>query len=92
LEDFALHLFLFLTGLPDWLTYPFSFDEENGGCLFVLWNEWLFSIFSRRGTRSMKAQVFGRGDAHVAQLAEHVLGKDEVTGSIPVMGSSALGE
>jgi hypothetical protein len=26
--------------------------------------------------------------AHVAQLVEHVLGKDEVTGSIPVMGSS----
>ena len=26
-------------------------------------------------------------DAHVAQLVEHVLGKDEVTGSIPVMGS-----
>ena len=26
-------------------------------------------------------------NAHVAQLAEHVLGKDEVTGSIPVMGS-----
>jgi hypothetical protein len=26
--------------------------------------------------------------AHVAQLAEHVLGKDEVTGSIPVMGSN----
>ena len=25
--------------------------------------------------------------AHVAQLAEHVLGKDEVTGSNPVMGS-----
>ncbi len=25
--------------------------------------------------------------AHVAQSAEHVLGKDEVTGSIPVMGS-----
>jgi hypothetical protein len=29
---------------------------------------------------------FGRG-AHVAQLVEHVLGKDEVTGSIPVVGS-----
>jgi|GEM_PF-2885145 hypothetical protein len=28
--------------------------------------------------------------AHVAQLAEHVLGKDEVTGSIPVMGSMSL--
>ena len=25
--------------------------------------------------------------AHVAQLAEHVLGKDEVSGSIPLMGS-----
>jgi hypothetical protein len=28
-----------------------------------------------------------RDQAHVAQLVEHVLGKDEVTGSIPVMGS-----
>jgi hypothetical protein len=28
-------------------------------------------------------------NAHVAQLVEHVLGKDEVTGSIPVMGSTA---
>ena len=27
-------------------------------------------------------------NAHVAQLVEHVLGKDEVTGSIPVEGSS----
>ena len=27
--------------------------------------------------------------AHVAQLVEHVLGKDEVTGSIPVVGSIA---
>ena len=26
-------------------------------------------------------------NAHVAQLAEHILGKDEVTGPIPVMGS-----
>jgi len=26
-------------------------------------------------------------DAHVAQLAEHVLGKDEVSGSIPLVGS-----
>ena len=28
--------------------------------------------------------------AHVAQSVEHVLGKDEVTGSIPVVGSSRL--
>ena len=30
----------------------------------------------------------GVKSAHVAQSAEHILGKDEVTGSIPVMGSS----
>ena len=30
--------------------------------------------------------------ALVAQLAEHVLGKDEVTGSIPVEGSSCVKE
>jgi hypothetical protein len=29
--------------------------------------------------------------ADVAQLAERVLGKDEVTGSIPVIGSTRLG-
>ena len=31
--------------------------------------------------------LMGSKDAHVAQLAEHILGKDEVTGSNPVMGS-----
>ncbi len=30
----------------------------------------------------------GAGEAHVAQLVEHVLGKDEVTGSSPVVGST----
>ena len=30
--------------------------------------------------------------ADVAQLAEHVLGKDEVTGSIPVIGSRFEGK
>ena len=29
----------------------------------------------------------GLNQAHVAQSVEHVLGKDEVTGSIPVVGS-----
>ena len=28
--------------------------------------------------------------AHVAQLVEHVLGKDEVSGSIPLMGSRGI--
>ena len=31
------------------------------------------------------------GSAHVAQLAEHVLGKDEVTSSILVVGSMKTG-
>ena len=30
---------------------------------------------------------FSSNVAHVAQSVEHVLGKDEVTGSIPVVGS-----
>ena len=29
----------------------------------------------------------GRKDAHVAQSVEHILGKDEVSGSIPLVGS-----
>jgi hypothetical protein len=33
----------------------------------------------------------GTGSAWVAQLVERVLGKDEVTGSIPVPGSTNLG-
>ena len=37
-------------------------------------------------TRPIKETTY----AHVAQLVEHVLGKDEVTGSIPVMGSMSL--
>ena len=28
--------------------------------------------------------------AHVAQLVEHILGKDEVSGSIPLVGSSLV--
>ena len=41
--------------------------------------------------RFMAAQAQGaaglNGNAHVAQLAEHFLGKEEVSGSIPLMGS-----
>ena len=37
----------------------------------------------------LSARVAGPlSSAHVAQLVEHVLGKDEVTGSIPLVGSS----
>ncbi|GEM_PF-4271275 len=34
--------------------------------------------------------VLVRRCAHVAQSVEHILGKDEVTGSIPVVGSTSL--
>ena len=52
---------------------------------------WGFLISGRRRNRfaaRVAAEALGwRRTAHVAQLVEHVLGKDEVTGSIPVMGS-----
>jgi hypothetical protein len=48
--------------------------EKSGGC-------GIFSLFLDSGSRKSPAM------AHVAQLAEHVLGKDEVIGSIPIMGS-----
>ena len=35
----------------------------------------------------MKKVIIIHAVAHVAQSVEHILGKDEVTGSIPVMGS-----
>ena len=40
-----------------------------------------------RSARRGGAGLAKKEQAHVAQLVEHVLGKDEVTGSIPVMGS-----
>ena len=49
----------------------------------------LISIFRRRDSVSLGNFVSWpkTAPAHVAQLVEHVLGKDEVTGSIPVVGS-----
>ena len=41
---------------------------------------------------SSRGQVEILAFAHVAQLAEHVLGKDEVISSILIMGSSFDGE
>ncbi len=46
----------------------------------------LFVVLRPTGRRSTKKA----SGAHVAQLAEHVLGKDEVIGSIPIMGSIDL--
>jgi hypothetical protein len=38
--------------------------------------------------RVASSNLVSRSIAHVAQLVERILGKDEVTGSNPVMGSS----
>jgi hypothetical protein len=57
-----------------------KFDAALG--LLNLWQK------AKPVCRSVAAEALGwRRAAHVAQLVEHVLGKDEVTGSIPVMGS-----
>ena len=46
------------------------------------------SIPITRSNRSAEDRVLEFDEtAHVAQSVEHVLGKDEVTGSIPVVGS-----
>ena len=45
----------------------------------------------RRASGSMSLNPKGMTWAHVAQSAEHVLGKDGVTGSSPVMGSMTRG-
>jgi hypothetical protein len=47
------------------------------------------SIPITRSNRNAEERVLEFEEAaHVAQSVEHVLGKDEVTGSIPVVGSS----
>ncbi len=35
-----------------------------------------------------RARARGGGFAHVAQMVERILGKDEVSGSIPLVGST----
>ena len=48
---------------------------------------WDFCVSGRERNRVAAEALGWQKQAHVAQLVEHVLGKDEVTGSIPVMGS-----
>ena len=45
------------------------------------------SAFSQRCSGGVRLETNCELMAHVAQLAEHVLGKDEVTRSIRVVGS-----
>jgi hypothetical protein len=44
-----------------------------------------------RSARAELSEEHNRFRAWVAQVVERVLGKDEVTGSIPVPGSTKLG-
>jgi len=62
----------------------------------VYFSGWFFPVTPKMDFSLMRVAPFagervesgGSTDlAQVAQLAEHVLGKDEVTGSIPVLGS-----
>ena len=49
-----------------------------------------FRIFDLKGFRVF-CLFCPSFSAHIAQSVEHVLGKDEVTGSIPVVGSTGSG-
>ena len=51
---------------------------KRRGSIWVSRLEYRFTFYDSR---------FTERDAHVAQLVEHVLGKDEVTRSIRVVGS-----
>ena len=62
----------------------------------LIWGVDRFAVATGKTTPLRKSAprktIFERdtGSAWVAQLVERVLGKDEVTGSIPVPGSSKL--
>ena len=47
----------------------------------------LYYEIGRKGRVQCGGAITVRESAHVAQLVEHVLGKDEVSGSIPLVGS-----
>ena len=56
----------------------------------VTWEEVGAKGKAGKGSRNASRVPFGNIKAHVAQLVEHVLGKDEVTRSIRVVGSILL--
>ena len=86
---------------PPLSTTRASSDGQHCKEMAAAANEWTAGIAQLARARAFQAR--GRGfesrfplqlttrerDAHVAQSVEHVLGKDEVTGSIPVVGSSS---
>ena len=85
--------FFFLTPSDETVVSPSSLKwgrhtarfrtSDNGKCFSP--------VFRRKNKPPFDVQTtrIRPPDAHVAQLVEHVLGKDEVTGSIPVVSSSS---
>ena len=51
-----------------------------------MWMQVRFKMQSRRNRVLLQAPC-----AHIAQSVEHFLGKEEVTGSIPVVGTTCFG-
>ncbi len=47
-----------------------------------------FALENTKPDSRIEALRRKKSRAHLAQLVEHILGKDEVTGSIPVVGST----
>jgi hypothetical protein len=50
----------------------------------------VLSVFIKRHEAMDDVKMCLRPDAHVAQSVEHFLGKEEVTGSIPVVGFARI--
>ena len=60
-------------------------DNPENGCKVI-------ECFATQNRHGIMGTISGRGDgnpdAHVAQLVERILGKDEVIGSNPIVGST----
>ena len=63
-------------------TLPATFSEKEPGCIVSTWDCCASALLSEE-----KDSFTGFRSAHLAQLVEHVLGKDEVSGSSPEMSS-----
>ena len=67
------------------------FEKNAKKVCFLIWHiEKTHYINALSRTLCVWTKLCDKESAHVAQSVEHVLGKDEVTGSIPVVGSSFL--
>jgi hypothetical protein len=63
-------------------------QEGTGFYVFLCLECFRRGVFRGRLLKDGYARQSKKNAAHVAQLVEHVLGKDEVIGSNPIVGSS----